>query len=104
MYATTKLYTSILLICFISVAQAFNIKDIIFGNTEDLNDEPSIIFGRPIAKTLRSNRADIPCQHFICEETETCVATPFECPCRLETEIKCKVGDWYTCLRGDKSC
>ncbi|CEP07528.1 hypothetical protein [Parasitella parasitica] len=94
MHATIKLNAIILLICLISITRAFNIKDIIFGNAEDSEDEASIIFGSRIAEEQRSNRPDIPCQHFICEETETCVFIPSECPCRLETEIKCKVGDW----------
>lgn len=47
---------------------------------------------------------DIACKDYLCEETDACVKNPVNCPCRLETDLKCFVGDWYTCIRGDESC
>ncbi|KAF1801544.1 hypothetical protein V8B55DRAFT_1471717 [Mucor lusitanicus] len=106
LYATTKLLFAILVfISTINIAYAFDIKQVLFGNKAAANDKSTASFGRPVKeRPSSSNRADIPCEHYICEDTGACVSTPFECPCRLETDIKCEIGDWYTCIRGDQSC
>ncbi|CAO3599165.1 unnamed protein product [Absidia cylindrospora] len=42
---------------------------------------------------------------YLCPDTKKCVSEPKYCPCRLEADIKCQVGeDWYTCIRGDQTC
>ncbi|CAO3697484.1 unnamed protein product [Rhizopus microsporus] len=46
----------------------------------------------------------MPCKDYICKDTEACVSSPVECPCRLTMNKKCMIGDWYTCIRGDLSC
>ncbi|KAL9539975.1 hypothetical protein MBANPS3_009948 [Mucor bainieri] len=104
LYATTKLFALLVFIYTIHITYAFDIKQVLFGNKAAVNDKSVPSFGRPVEKRPTSNRADIPCDHYICEDTETCVLTPSECPCRLETDIKCKIGDWYACIRGDQSC
>lgn len=126
LYATTKLFAIIALIYTVNITYAFNIKEVLFGNKAAVTDKSTPSFGRPMQKRSPSNRAgktlllllptamcteywqfntiDIPCDGYICEDTESCVSTPSECPCRLETEIKCAIGDWYVCIRGDQLC
>ncbi|KAK4514064.1 uncharacterized protein ATC70_006072 [Mucor velutinosus] len=104
LHATTKLFTIIVFIYTINIVHAFDIKQVLFGNKAAVNDKLTPSFGRPVEERPASNRADIPCDHYICEGTGACVLTPLDCPCRLETDIKCEVGDWYICIRGDQSC
>lgn len=47
---------------------------------------------------------EIECKDYICQDTEDCVKTPLDCPCRLATDKKCRVGDWYVCINGQESC
>lgn len=56
-YATTKLYTIILFIYMINIAHAFNIKEMLFGNKETVNDQPAVFFGQPIVERQQPSRA-----------------------------------------------
>ncbi|KAI8094761.1 hypothetical protein BDF21DRAFT_448892 [Thamnidium elegans] len=84
---------------------AFDIKSLLFGEkSQDDEPSPSVIFGTPLSSNARSNRAEIECKDYICQDTEDCVKTPLDCPCRLTTDKKCRVGDWYVCINGQESC
>ncbi|KAL4208216.1 hypothetical protein AB4K20DRAFT_1915217 [Rhizopus microsporus] len=88
---------------FILSITAFNIKEALFGNSKTQDIKQHNTFGAP-ETTSKSNRPDMPCKDYICKDTEACVSSPVECPCRLTMNKKCMIGDWYTCIRGDLSC
>ncbi|KAJ3184051.1 hypothetical protein HDU85_001902 [Gaertneriomyces sp. JEL0708] len=44
------------------------------------------------------------CQSYICPGTNICASKPADCPCPRSTDVKCPVGDWYICIRGDQKC
>ncbi|KNC75816.1 hypothetical protein SARC_11665 [Sphaeroforma arctica JP610] len=43
------------------------------------------------------------CQYY-CEDSDTCVDTPVECPCPSVHSTKCKTDDWYVCLEPGVDC
>ncbi|KAI8053116.1 uncharacterized protein B0P05DRAFT_561646 [Gilbertella persicaria] len=91
---------------FFEVAQAFNLKSMLFGDNDKDSQQgqaTTVPFGTPIVHS-QSRRSNIPCEHYICEETNVCVEKPLDCPCRIQTDKKCFIGDWYICIRGDESC
>ncbi|KAI9031008.1 hypothetical protein CLU79DRAFT_365743 [Phycomyces nitens] len=82
--------------------EAFDFKNLLFGQQEVPLGAP-FPFGFP--ETPASRKADlVSCNGYLCDDTLKCVREPSECPCRRETEIKCSIGDWYTCVRGDQDC
>ncbi|KAI7900969.1 uncharacterized protein BX663DRAFT_515884 [Cokeromyces recurvatus] len=91
---------------------AFDFKSILFGSgskdsIKEATTTSSIPFGTPIVQLSKSDRrSNIPCNYYLCKDTETCVKHPLDCPCRLETDKKCIIGDnnWFICIRGDQSC
>lgn len=41
----------------INIAHAFNIKEMLFGNKETVNDQPAVFFGQPIVERQQPSRA-----------------------------------------------
>ncbi|KAL0096143.1 hypothetical protein J3Q64DRAFT_1706458 [Phycomyces blakesleeanus] len=82
--------------------EAFDFKSMLFGQQEvPLGAPPQ--FGFP--ETPASRKSDlVNCNGYLCESTLKCVREPSNCPCKLKTDIKCRIGDWYTCIRGDQTC
>lgn len=41
----------------INIAHAFNIKEMLFGNKETVNNQPAVFFGQPIVERQQPSRA-----------------------------------------------
>jgi hypothetical protein len=41
----------------VNSAYAFNIKEMLFGNKETVNDQPAVFFGQPIVEKQQPSRA-----------------------------------------------
>ncbi|CAO3702356.1 unnamed protein product [Rhizopus stolonifer] len=101
----TRLFEcTLLLFLLATLVTAFNIKNILFGDSSSQDTNTQKQLGIPLVNKPVSNRADTPCSGYICKDTETCVKTPIECPCRSAASKKCIIGNWYTCIHPDVSC
>ncbi|KAI8333359.1 hypothetical protein BC941DRAFT_434502 [Chlamydoabsidia padenii] len=110
MHKYTILLFTLLSLFYLMPVYTFDLKNIIFGNSES-EQGPSgktQTFGyRVPARLLKKQQSSgQDCvQGYFCQNTKSCVAEPKQCPCRLEADIKCPLGkDWYTCIRGDQEC
>ncbi|CAO3646501.1 unnamed protein product [Cunninghamella echinulata] len=109
-YTISLCFFIILLLNNIIPCYSFDFKNIIFGNQDNNNNNnqnEGILFGHNLPANLRNKKpVNQDCINgYLCPDTNKCVNQPFQCPCRLATDIKCQLGkDWYTCIRGNEKC